>query len=83
MDTRKHGPDDVPRDAASELRAAIARFDALVEQSISGIYVIQDGRFAYVNPRMARSKASGSRTWSPPRTAPRSPRTSPSGSRAG
>jgi PAS domain S-box-containing protein len=53
MDTRKHGPDDVPRDAASELRAAIARFDALVEQSISGIYVIQDGRFAYVNTRMA------------------------------
>lgn len=53
MDMRKHGRDSVPRDAASELKAAAARFDALVEQSISGIYVIQDGRFAYVNPRMA------------------------------
>ena len=40
MDMRKH---DTP---PSELEAAAARFDALVEQSISGIYVIQDGRFA-------------------------------------
>jgi len=53
MDIRKHGRDGVPNDAESELKAAAARFDALVEQSISGIYVIQEGRFAYVNPRMA------------------------------
>jgi len=53
MDMRKHGRDGVPKAAASELEAAAARFDALVEQSISGIYVIQDARFVYVNPRMA------------------------------
>jgi PAS domain S-box-containing protein len=40
--------------AAGELAASAERFRALVEQSISGIYVIQDGRFAYVNPRMAQ-----------------------------
>jgi PAS domain S-box-containing protein len=39
--------------AAARLEESEARFRALVEQSISGIYVIQDGRFAYVNPRMA------------------------------
>jgi PAS domain S-box-containing protein len=38
--------------AAATLEESEARFRALVEQSISGIYVIQDGRFAYVNPRM-------------------------------
>ena len=30
-----------------------ARFRGLVEQSIAGIYIIQDGKFAYVNPRFA------------------------------
>jgi PAS domain S-box-containing protein len=39
--------------AAERLAESEARLRALVEQSISGIYVIQDGRFAYVNPRMA------------------------------
>ncbi|MGE3376586.1 MAG: HD domain-containing phosphohydrolase [Vicinamibacteria bacterium] len=39
--------------AAAELAESEARLHALVDQSISGIYVIQDGRFAYVNPRMA------------------------------
>jgi PAS domain S-box-containing protein/putative nucleotidyltransferase with HDIG domain len=29
------------------------RFRGLVEQSIAGIYIIQDGKFAYVNPRLA------------------------------
>lgn len=29
------------------------RFRSLVEQSLAGIYIIQDGRFAYVNPRFA------------------------------
>jgi len=37
----------------TELAAAEAKFRALVEQSLVGIYVIQDGRFAYVNPKMA------------------------------
>ena len=35
------------------LRAAEEQFRGLVEQSIAGIYVIQDGKFAYVNPRFA------------------------------
>ena len=39
--------------AASRLAESEARLRAIVEQSISGIYVIQDGRFAYVNPHMA------------------------------
>jgi PAS domain S-box-containing protein len=30
-----------------------ARFRGLVEQSIAGIYIIQDDKFAYVNPRYA------------------------------
>ncbi len=34
-------------------REAESRFRSLVEQSIVGIYVIQDGRFVYSNPRMA------------------------------
>lgn len=37
----------------AELRAAEEQFRGLVEQSISGIYIIQDGRFVYVNPRAA------------------------------
>ena len=35
------------------LAAAEANFRTLVEQSLVGIYVIQDGKFAYVNPQMA------------------------------
>lgn len=34
------------------LSAAEAKFRALVEQSLVGIYVIQDGHYPYVNPRM-------------------------------
>jgi len=30
-----------------------AKFRSLVEQSLVGVYVLQDGRFVYVNPRMA------------------------------
>jgi PAS domain S-box-containing protein len=41
------------RRAERAVRAAEARFRALVEQSIAGLYVIQDDRFAYVNPTMA------------------------------
>jgi len=53
MDMRRHERGSVPSDVESELKAANARFDALVEQSISGIYMIQDKRFAYANRRMA------------------------------
>ncbi|MFY9329859.1 MAG: PAS domain S-box protein [Georgfuchsia sp.] len=35
------------------LLSAEEQFRSLVEQSISGIYIIQDGKFAYVNPRFA------------------------------
>jgi PAS domain S-box-containing protein len=34
------------------LTAAESKFRTLVEQSLVGIYVIQDGQYAYVNPRM-------------------------------
>jgi len=36
----------------TELQAAEVKFRALVEQSIVGIYIIQDDQFVYVNPRM-------------------------------
>jgi PAS domain S-box-containing protein len=35
------------------LVAAEAKFRGLVEQALVGTYIIQDGRFAYANPRMA------------------------------
>ncbi len=49
----------VTRDLTEQKQAELARlaaemkFRSLVEQSIAGIYVIQDERFAYVNPKMA------------------------------
>ncbi len=36
-----------------ELQRAEAKFRILVEQSLVGIYVIQDDRFVYVNPKLA------------------------------
>ncbi len=39
--------------AQQELRAAEEQFRGLVEQSIAGIYIIQDGKYVYGNPRMA------------------------------
>jgi len=39
------------KDAELALRAAEEQFRGLVDQSIAGIYIIQDGKFAYVNPR--------------------------------
>jgi len=38
----------------TELQAAEVKFRALVEQSIVGIYIIQDERFVYVNPGMQK-----------------------------
>ena len=38
--------------AEKDLHAAEEQFRGLVEQSIAGSYIIQDGRFAYVNPRL-------------------------------
>ncbi|HET7275644.1 MAG TPA: EAL domain-containing protein [Longimicrobiaceae bacterium] len=39
--------------AEEALAAAESRFRSLVEQSLVGIYIIQRGRFTYVNPRFA------------------------------
>ena len=36
------------------LRQSEVRFRSLVEQSVVGVYVIQEGRFAYANPRLAK-----------------------------
>ena len=41
------------RESEETTRAAEEQFRGLVEQSIAGIYIIQDGRFAYVNRRYA------------------------------
>ncbi|HET8650507.1 MAG TPA: PAS domain S-box protein, partial [Gemmatimonadales bacterium] len=41
------------RQAELARSAAETRFRSLVEQSIAGIYIIQDGRFTYVNPKLA------------------------------
>jgi len=36
-----------------ELKEAEEKFRNLVEQSLVGVYIIQDGKFAYVNPQLA------------------------------
>jgi len=41
------------RKASQQLADSEQRFRGLVEQSLAGIYIIQDGRFSYVNPRAA------------------------------
>jgi len=42
------------RKAQQDLRESEQQFRGLVEQSIAGIYIIQDGKFVYVNPRFAQ-----------------------------
>lgn len=56
--------DNFAREAAREraekdLRAAEEQFRGLVEQAIAGIYIIQDGKFVYVNPRAAEIAGKG------------------------
>jgi PAS domain S-box-containing protein len=46
--------------AEKALRAAEEQFRGLVEQSIAGIYIIQDGKLIYVNPRCAEILGQGS-----------------------
>lgn len=41
------------KQAEDALKESESRFRALVEQSLAGIYIIQDGRFRYVNPGFA------------------------------
>lgn len=41
------------RKALDELSESEQRYRCLIEQSIAGVYLIQDGRMRYVNPRMA------------------------------
>ena len=41
------------RRSEEALQAAEAKFRGIVEQSLVGIYVIQDGRYQYVNPKLA------------------------------
>lgn len=36
-----------------ELMDALAQFKGVVEQSVAGIYIVQNGKFTYVNPRFA------------------------------
>ena len=36
-----------------ELMDALAQFRGVVEQSVAGIYIVQDGKLAYINPRFA------------------------------
>lgn len=42
------------RKALDELSESEQRYRCLIEQSIAGVYLIQDGRMRYVNPRMAQ-----------------------------
>ncbi len=48
------------RQAEERLRAAEEKFHGLVEQTIAGIFIIQDGVLVYVNPRCAEIVGEGS-----------------------
>jgi PAS domain S-box-containing protein len=43
------------RRAEQQLRAAEAKFRGLVERSLAGIYIIQDYKFSYANPALAKT----------------------------
>ena len=42
------------KQAAEALRASEAKFRSLAEEDLAGVVIIQDGRFKYVNPAIAR-----------------------------
>jgi len=50
------------RRAEEELLAAEEKFRSLVEQAITGIFIIQDGKLVYVNPRYAEIVGHGAAT---------------------
>ena len=41
------------RERTASLRESESKFRSLVEESLVGVYIVQNGRFAYANPRMA------------------------------
>lgn len=41
------------RRARDELAESEGRFSLMMQQSIAGVYIIQDGELVYVNPRLA------------------------------
>ena len=41
-------------EASAVVRESEAKFRTLVEQSLTGVYIVQDGRFAYANPRLCQ-----------------------------
>ena len=40
--------------AYQQLQMLAEQYQVLIEQSVAGIYIIQDGRFVYANPRLAQ-----------------------------
>lgn len=48
------------RERTAELEASEAKFRVLVEQSMVGIFIQQDGRFRYANPALARIRGCAS-----------------------
>lgn len=47
------GVEERRKRAEDALQEAEAKYRSLVDESLTGVYLIQDGRFAYVNPRFA------------------------------
>ncbi len=53
LERARTGLEEEVQARTEELRQSETRFRSLVEQSLVGIYIIRDGRFLYVNPRLA------------------------------